>query len=52
MSHGPWPLAGLAEPADAALELSTGLRTIGDVFNGEFNPLTDVGDSRRLESTH
>ena len=22
------------------------MRTIGDVFHGEFNPLTDVGDSR------
>jgi hypothetical protein len=43
---GPWPLAGLAEPAGAALKLSTVLRTIGDVFDGEFNPLTDVGESR------
>jgi hypothetical protein len=48
---GPWPLAGLAEPAGAALRLSTVLRTIGatsDVFDhdGELNPRTDVGESR------
>ena len=43
---GPWPLAGLAEPADTAIKLSTVLRTIGDVFDGELKPLTDVGESR------
>ena len=43
---GPWPLAGLAEHAGADLKLSTVLRTIGDVFDGEFNPPTDVGESR------